>query len=72
MTIFDDIGFFFVSNEGFCFPIMISLSVPIYNEEGSIEELFEKVRKVMNRHGIPWATYRPCCGTRGSPARWLA
>ena len=33
---------------------MISLSVPIYNEEGSIEELFEKVRKVMNRHGIPW------------------
>ena len=54
MTIFDDIGFFFVSNEGFCFPIMISLSVPIYNEEGSIEELFEKVRKVMNRHGIPW------------------
>ena len=33
---------------------MISLSVPVYNEEGSIEELFEKVRKVMNRHGTPW------------------
>ena len=26
---------------------MISLTVPIYNEEGSIEELFEKVRKVI-------------------------
>jgi glycosyltransferase involved in cell wall biosynthesis len=34
--------------------MMISLSVPVYNEEGSIEELFEKVRKVMNRHGTPW------------------
>ncbi len=33
---------------------MISLSVPIYNEEGSIEELFERVRVVMNRHGDPW------------------
>ena len=33
---------------------MISLSVPVYNEEGSIEELFEKVRTVMNRHGTPW------------------
>ncbi len=33
---------------------MISLSVPVYNEEGSIEELFEKVSKVMNRHGSPW------------------
>ena len=32
----------------------ISLSVPIYNEEGSIEEVFEKVRVVMNGLGEPW------------------
>lgn len=33
---------------------MISLTVPIYNEEGSIERLFEKVRTVMDREGRPW------------------
>jgi glycosyltransferase involved in cell wall biosynthesis len=40
--------------QGSAIHIMISLSVPIYNEEGSIEELFEKVRVVMNRNGDPW------------------
>ena len=40
--------------KGSAIHVMISLSVPIYNEEGSIEELFEKVRVVMNRHGDPW------------------
>jgi len=33
---------------------MISLTVPIYNEEGAIERLFEKVRAVMDREGRPW------------------
>ncbi len=33
---------------------MISLTVPIYNEEGSIEPLFEKVRAVMDPYGQPW------------------
>lgn len=33
---------------------MISLTVPIYNEEGSIEPLFEKVRDVMDPYGQPW------------------
>jgi len=33
---------------------MISLTVPIYNEEGAIESLFEKVRTVMDREGRPW------------------
>lgn len=33
---------------------MISLTVPIYNEEGAIENLFEKVRVVMDREGRPW------------------
>ncbi len=33
---------------------MISLTVPIYNEEGSIEPLFEKVRAVMDPYGKPW------------------
>ena len=42
-----------LSDKQFCIGIMISLSAPIYNEKGSIEELFEKVRKVMNRHGTP-------------------
>ncbi|MEI6337723.1 MAG: glycosyltransferase family 2 protein [Verrucomicrobiota bacterium] len=33
---------------------MISLTVPVFNEEGSVEPLFEKVLTVMNRHGVPW------------------
>lgn len=33
---------------------MISLTVPIYNEEGAIDTLYEKVRVVMDRHGRPW------------------
>ena len=52
--IFTDILAIFVSSGGFRFRAMISLTVPIYNEEGSIEELFERVRTVMNRHGEPW------------------
>ncbi len=33
---------------------MISLTVPIFNEEGAIESLFEKVQAVMDREGRPW------------------
>lgn len=33
---------------------MISLSVPVFNEQDSILPLFEKVRKVMDNHGVPW------------------
>ena len=33
---------------------MISLSVPVYNEQDAILPLFEKVRAVMDRHGLPW------------------
>jgi glycosyltransferase involved in cell wall biosynthesis len=33
---------------------MISLSVPVYNEQDAILPLFEKVRTVMDRHGLPW------------------
>ena len=33
---------------------MISLTVPIYNEEGAIQHLFEKVHTVMTREGRPW------------------
>ncbi len=33
---------------------MISLSVPVYNEQDAILPLFEKVRKVMDAHGLPW------------------
>lgn len=33
---------------------MISLTVPIYNEEGAIEALFSKLKAVMDRHGRPW------------------
>lgn len=33
---------------------MISLSVPVYNEQDAILPLFEKVRTVMGRHGLPW------------------
>ncbi|HRJ71270.1 MAG TPA: glycosyltransferase family 2 protein [Terrimicrobiaceae bacterium] len=33
---------------------MISLTVPVYNERGAIEALFEKVHAVMTRHGKPW------------------
>ena len=53
LSFFADISRFSVWIERFCFPVMISLTVLIYNEEGSVEELFEKVRKVMNRHGAP-------------------
>ena len=45
---------FLCQMKGSAIHVMISLSVPIYNEEGSIEELFEKVRVVMNRNGDPW------------------
>src|SRR4029077_4162888 len=51
---FADTAASFVCAKGFAVHVMISLSVPIYNEEGSIEQLFEKVRVVMNRHGDPW------------------
>jgi glycosyltransferase involved in cell wall biosynthesis len=40
--------------QGSAIHVMISLTVPIYNEEGSIEEVFEKVRAVMSRNGEPW------------------
>jgi glycosyltransferase involved in cell wall biosynthesis len=33
---------------------MISLSVPVYNEHDAILPLFEKVRTVMDDHGLPW------------------
>ncbi len=33
---------------------MISLTVPVYNERGAIEALFEKVHAVMTRYGKPW------------------
>ena len=33
---------------------MISLTVPIYNERGSIEALFGKIHDVMQRYGQPW------------------
>ena len=33
---------------------MISLSVPVFNEQDAILPLFEKVRKVMDLHGLPW------------------
>lgn len=33
---------------------MISLSVPVFNEQDAILPLFEKVRKVMDKHGVPW------------------
>ncbi len=33
---------------------MISLTVPIYNEEGAIEALFSKLKAVMDRHARPW------------------
>lgn len=33
---------------------MISLSVPVYNEEGALETLFTNVRAAMDRHGRPW------------------
>lgn len=33
---------------------MISLSVPVFNEQDAILPLFEKVRKVMDAHGVPW------------------
>jgi glycosyltransferase involved in cell wall biosynthesis len=33
---------------------MISLTIPIYNEEGAIEPLFEKVQAVMDRETRPW------------------
>ncbi len=51
---FTDSAAISASDEGFCHRGMISLSVPIYNEEGSIEELFEKVRVVMNQSGDRW------------------
>ncbi|MCK9588275.1 MAG: glycosyltransferase family 2 protein [Terrimicrobiaceae bacterium] len=33
---------------------MISLSVPVYNEQDALLPLFEKIRDVMDRHGEPW------------------
>jgi len=33
---------------------MISLSIPVFNEKEALEPLFEKVKKVMDRHGKPW------------------
>ena len=33
---------------------MISLSVPVYNVHDAILPLFEKVRTVMDDHGLPW------------------
>jgi glycosyltransferase involved in cell wall biosynthesis len=33
---------------------MISLTVPVYNEEDALLPLFEKVQIVMERHGEPW------------------
>jgi glycosyltransferase involved in cell wall biosynthesis len=33
---------------------MISLSVPIYNEQDAILPLFEKIQAVMDRHGLAW------------------
>ena len=33
---------------------MISLTVPVYNEQDALEPLFEKVHAVMQRHGLPW------------------
>ena len=33
---------------------MISLTVPVYNEKDALLPLFERVRDVMDIHGIPW------------------
>lgn len=33
---------------------MISLTVPVYNEQDALLPLFEKMRAVMQRHGEPW------------------
>lgn len=33
---------------------MISLTVPVYNEQDALVPLFDKVHAVMQRHGLPW------------------
>ena len=33
---------------------MISLTVPVYNEKDALLPLFERVKTVMDDHGIPW------------------
>ncbi|MFZ4777163.1 MAG: glycosyltransferase family 2 protein [Terrimicrobiaceae bacterium] len=33
---------------------MISLTVPVYNEKDALLPLFERVKDVMDTHGIPW------------------
>lgn len=33
---------------------MLSITIPIYNEAGSIGLLYDKVRKAMEKHGQPW------------------
>jgi len=33
---------------------MLSITIPIYNEAGSIGLLYDKVRKAMEQHGQPW------------------
>ena len=33
---------------------MISITIPIYNEQGAIGGLFAKIKEVMDRHGLPY------------------
>ena len=48
---------------------MISLTVPVYNEQDALLPLFEKMRAVMQRHGEPWEIIFVNDGSHdGSPA----
>lgn len=50
---------------------MISLTVPVYNEQDALEPLFEKVHAVMQRHGRPWEIIFVNDGSQDGSAKTL-